>query len=301
MSEVDRVKSLVREADFYRSQGLLEQAKHKYAEALKTVLESQALQKKESLIDSLRNRIKAVTDNLEEIEKATDIPELSEDVQNLISNLFSFSKNKVIAAVEGAIALAKFGQYDKAFAEFQRLIDERIQPVMAAENMLKCQIYFISPERALEQFKKWTLWPSFTKNELNSLRDFMAKTFQKEGIKLELPVAQLTLPEEPKKDAAVETILEISSIGIPVKDKLGREKEVELDITFQTGNILSFIVKADKTELINYLTPGVKLPVIQCYSFISIFQAKGSITDKKLIPSGPRKGDFAFDLTIEKV
>lgn len=301
MSEVDRIKSLVREADFYRSQGLLEQAKHKYTEALNLVQKSQGLQKKASLIDSLNKRIKAVTESLVEIDKATDIPELSEDVQKLISNLFSFSKDKEIAAVEGAIALAKFGQYEKAFTEFQRLIDERIKPLMAAENMLRSQMYFISPERVLEQFKKWTLYPSFTKNELNSLREFISKMFDKEGIKLDLPAAQLTLPEDPKKEAAAELIIEISSIGIRMKDKLGRENEVELDITFQTGNILSFIVKANKTELINYLTPGIKIPVIQCYSFISIFQAKGSITDKKLIPSGPRKGDYAFDLTIEKV
>jgi tetratricopeptide (TPR) repeat protein len=301
MSEIDRIKSLVKEADFYRSQGLLEQAKHKYNKALNIVQLSQILQKKSSLIDSLNKRISAVTETLDEIDKATDIPELSEDLQKLISNLFSFSKDRDVAAVEGAIALAKFGQYEKAFTEFQRLIDERIQPLMAAENMLRCQMYFISPERVLEQFKKWTLYPSFTKNELNSLREFIAKMFDKEGIKLDLPAAQLTLAEDPKKEAAAEPILEISSIGIGVKDKLGRKNEVELDITFQTGNILSFIVKADKRELVNYLTPGIKIPVIQCYSFISIFQAKGSITDKKLIPSGPRKGDYAFDLTIEKV
>jgi tetratricopeptide (TPR) repeat protein len=301
MSEVDRIKSLVREADFYRSQGLLEQAKNKYAEALNLVQKNEAIKNKTSVIDSLNKRISAVDENLHEIEKATDIPVLNEDLQKLISNLFSFSKDKDIAAVEGAIALAKFGQYEKAFIEFQRLIDERIQPLMAAENMLRCQMYFISPERVFEQFKKWTLYPSFTKNELNTLREFISKMFEKEGVKLELPAAQLTLPEDSKKEAATEPMIEISSIGIRVKDKLGREKEVEMDVTFQTGNILSFIVKADKTDLINYLAPGIKIPQIQCYSFISIFQSKGSVMDKKLIPSGPRKGDYAFDLTIEKV
>jgi hypothetical protein len=301
MSEVDRVKSLVREADFYRSQGLLEQAKTKYADALFLVQKNEAIKNKASVIDSLKKRISAVDENLNEIEKASDIPVLNKDLQKLISNLFSFSKDKDIAAVEGAIALAKFGQYEMAFIEFQRLIDERIQPLMAAENMLRCQMYFISPERVFEQFKKWTLYPSFTKNELNTLREFISKMFEKEGVKLQLPAAQLTLPEDSKKEAASEPMIEISSIGIRVKDKLGREKEVEMDVTFQTGNILSFIVKADKTELINHLIPGTKLPLIQCYSFISIFQSKGSVTDKKLIPSGPRKGDYAFDLTIEKV
>lgn len=301
MSEVDQIKTLVREADFYRSQGLLEQAKTRYNKALNIVQKNEAIKNKASVIESLNKRISAVDESLDEIEKATDIPVLDENLQKLISNLFSFSKDKDIAAVEGAIALAKFGQYEKAFVEFQRLIDERIQPLMAAENMLRCQMYFISPERVFEQFKKWTLYPSFTKNELNTLREFISKMFEKEGVQLELPAAQLTLPEDPKKEGASEPMIEISSIGIRVKDKLGREKEVEMDVTFQTGNILSFIVKADKTDLINYLTPGIKISQIQCYSFISIFQSKGSVTDKKLIPSGPRKGDYAYDLTIEKV
>jgi hypothetical protein len=301
MSEVDRIKSLVKEADFYRSQGLLEQARYKYSEALKLVQKSETLKKKESLINSLNNRIKSVEDLLDEIEKATDTPDLTEDVQNLISNLFSFSKNKEAAAIEGAVALAKFGQYDKAFTEFQRLIDNRVLPLMAAENMLKCQLFFISPERAVDQYKKWISSPSFTKKELKSLRDFMIKIFNKEGIKIDLPEPKAALPEEPKKDVVTEPVLEISSIGVRMKNNFGREIDVELDITFQTGNILSFIVKADKKELVDFLSTGVKLPSVQCYSSLSIFQAKGFVSDKKIIPSGPRKGDYAFDLTIEKV
>jgi len=301
MSETDRIKSFVKEADFYRSQGLLEQARYKYSEALKMVQKSETLQKQESLINSLNKRIKSVDDTLDEIEKATDTPELTEDVQNLISNLFSFSENKDVAAVEGAVALAKFGQYEKAFTEFQRLIDKRILPLMAAENMLKCQFFFISAERAVDQYKNWIASPSFTRKELKSLKEFMIKMFKKEGIQLDLPEPQAALSEEHKKDSIAEPVLEISSIGIRIKNNLRREVDVELDITFQTGNILSFIVKADKKELVDFLSTGVKIPAIKCYSSLSIFQAKGFVSDKKVIPSGPRKGDYAFDLTIEKV
>jgi len=301
MNDADRIKSLVKEADFYRSQGLLEQAKYKYSEAIKIVKKNEALQKKESLIDSLNKRIRAVDATLDEIDKATDTPELNEEVQNLISNLFSFSKNKDVAAIEGAVALAKFGQYEKAFTEFQRLIDERILPLRAAENMLRCQLFFISPERAIDQYMQWISSPIFTKRETKSLREFMIKMFKKEDIELDLPEVTATLPEEPKKDIVTEPVLEISSVGVRIKDKFKREIDVELDITFQTGNILSFIVKADKKDLLDFLSTGSKLPAVQCFSSLSIFTAKGVISDKKIIPSGPRKGDYAFDLTIETV
>jgi len=301
MNDAERIKSLVKEADFYRSQGLLEQAKYKYSEALNVIKKSEVLQKKESLINSINKRIKSVDVTLDEIEKATDVPELPEDVQNLISNLFSFSKNKDVAAIEGAVALAKFGQYEKAFTEFQRLINARIMPLRAAENMLKCQLFFISPERAIDQYRQWASSPIFTKKELKAIKEFMIKIFKKEGIELDLPDSQATLPEESGKDAVLDPVLEISSIGIRMKDNFQRDIDVELDITFQTGNILSFIVKADKKALIDFLSIGSKLPQVQCYSSLSIFQAKGVVTDKKIIPSGPRKGDYAFDLTIEKV
>jgi len=301
MNDADRIKSLVKEADFYRSQGLLEQAKYKYSEAIKIVKKNEALQKKESLIDSLNKRIRAVEATLDEIDKATDTPELNEEVQNLISNLFSFSKNKDVAAIEGAVALAKFGQYEKAFTEFQRLIDERILPLRAAENMLRCQLFFISPERAIDQYMQWISSPIFTKRETKSLREFMIKMFKKEDIELDLPEVTATLPEEPKKDIVTEPVLEISSVGVRIKDKFKREIDVELDITFQTGNILSFIVKADKKDLLDFLSTGSKLPEVQCFSSLSIFTAKGVISDKKIIPSGPRKGDYSFDLTIETV
>lgn len=300
MSNIDRIKSLAKEADFYRNQGLLEQAKYKYSEALKLVQKTGTLKNKEALIDSLNKRIKSVETTIDDIEKSTDVPDLSEDIQNLISNLFSFSKNKDVAAIEGAIALAKFGQYEKAFTEFQRLIDNRILPLRAAENMLRCQLFFISPERAVDQYAKWVSSPSFTKSELKSLREFMIKVFEKEGIELDLPDVKAALPEETKKEASPEPVLEISTIGLRVKDRFQKEIDAELDITFQTGNILSFIVKADKRELLDFLATGVKVPVVQCYSSLSIFQASGVVSDRKLIPSGPRKGDYAFDLTIEK-
>jgi hypothetical protein len=301
MGDADRIKSLVKEADIYRGQGLLEQAKYKYGEALKLVRNNRTLQNQESVINSLNKRIKAVEATLDEYNSDTDAPELTEEVQNLISSLFSFSRDKDVAAIEGAVALAKFGQYEKAFNEFQRLIDERILPLKAAQNMLMCQLFFISPERAVDQYKMWVSTPIFTEKELKSLRGFMITIFKKEGIELDLPETQASLPEDPRKDALKEPVLELSSIGISMKDKFQREIDINLDITFQTGNIVSFFVKANKRQLIDFLAAGTKLPVIQCHSSSTFFQASGLVSDKKIITSGPRTGDYIFDLTIDKI
>jgi hypothetical protein len=301
MSDADQIKSLVKEADLYREQGLLEQARYKYGEALNLIQNNRAFQRPESAINSLKKRIKEIQNTLEEYSNETDAPELNENVQKLISDLFSFSKDKDVAAIEGAVALAKFGQYERAFSEFRRLIDERLLPLKAAQNMLICQLFFISPERAVDQYREWVSSPIFTQKELNSLKGFMIRIFKNEGIELDLPETLAALPEDQEKDAVRAPTLEISSIGIRMKDKFQREIGVEIDITFQTGNIVSFIVKANKRQLIDFLPPGTMLPEIQCYSSITFFQARGIITDRKIIPSGPRKGDYIFDLTIEKI
>jgi tetratricopeptide (TPR) repeat protein len=301
MNNADRIKSLVKEADIYRDQGLLEQAKYKYSEALILVQNNSALQKQESLINTLNKRIKAVEATLDDYNSDTDEPQLTEEVQNLISSLFSFSGDKDIAAIEGAVALAKFGQYEKAFTEFQRLIDERILPLKAAQNMLMCQLFFISPERAVDQYRMWVSTPIFTEKELKSLRGFMITIFKKEGIELDLPEIQTALPEESRKDILKEPVLELSSIGICMKDKFQREIDIDLDITFQTGNTVSFFVKANKRQLIDFLATGTRLSVIQCHSSSTFFQARGVVSDRKLITSGPRTGDYIFDLSIEKI
>jgi len=302
MRDADLIKSLVKEADLYRDQGLLEQAKYKYSEALKLVRSNEALKKQESLINTLNKRIKTVTAAIDEYCRDEDDPQLTEDLQNLISSLFSFSRDKDLAAIEGAVALAKFGQYEKAFSEFQRLIDERILPLRAAQNMLMCQLFFISPERAVDQYRLWSSAPFFTEMEFKSLRAFLIKIFKKEGIELDLSEIQTAFHEECGKDASKESLLlEISSIGICMKDKFQREIDIELDITFQTGNTVSFFVKANKKQLIDFLAVGTKLPLIQCHSSITFFQARGVVSEKKIIPSGPRTGDYIFDLTIEKI
>ena len=110
-----------------RSQGLLEEAKEKYMELLELVENHELFSVNQSLIDSIVNKIKFIEDEMIEIDQEVETPALSEEIQNLISRLFSFSDNKDIAEVEGAVALAKFGQFERALEQFQRLINEGIR------------------------------------------------------------------------------------------------------------------------------------------------------------------------------
>ena len=84
MSIKERIKAMVREAEIYRSQSLLDQSKEKYHDLLKLVENDESTSKNKKLINDIKNRIKAVDDEITEIDQAQETPELSSDVQNIL-------------------------------------------------------------------------------------------------------------------------------------------------------------------------------------------------------------------------
>jgi tetratricopeptide (TPR) repeat protein len=295
----NRIKSLFKEADTYRTQGLFAQSKEKYRELL-DLIKGSGEPEDHQLLDSVEQRISSVDSALDEIEKAPEAPELSEETQKLISNLFSFSKNKEISEIEGAVALAKFGQYEKALAEFQRLINEGIFPMMAAKNMLRCQLMFSSPETAVAQYNKWASRTLFTKGELLDLKEFLENMLKKDGFSMDLSGSVTTSSAKENQGERMEDVLEISSIRTRLDQGPRKGMEVDFDVTFQLGNTVSFIVRGNRKYLIDALRPGIQLSRVQCYSPLSLFNARGIVSSKERIKRGPKKGDFSFDLTVEE-
>lgn len=122
MAEKSHIISLIKEAEVYRAQGLSEESRKTYRQALRLIKNDAQLVQNDELIEAVHEKIHAVEREILEIDQVADFPEVSQEIQELIAKQFSFSRNKDIAAIEGAVALAKFGQYEKALAEFQKLI-----------------------------------------------------------------------------------------------------------------------------------------------------------------------------------
>ena len=162
MDEKSQVKSLLKEAEVYRTQGLLDQSKEKYETLLRLIEESEELSGDGHLIHSVKEGLQRVETVLDDVENSSDTPMLTEETQNLIHHLFSFSKNREIAAMEGAVALAKFGQYEKALAHFQALINEGILTMTAAKNMLMCHLTLNSSAAAVSQYRRWVKGGTFS-------------------------------------------------------------------------------------------------------------------------------------------
>jgi hypothetical protein len=240
-------------------------------------------------------------ENLDEIDTLSETPVLSEEVQSLISRLFSSSKDKDMAAIEGAVALAKFGQHEKALEEFQRLIEEGKMPLVAAKNALMCHMAVSSPDAAIQQFTQWVSQDTFSRSDLMYIRTFLENTLEKQGIEVDLPKVDEAPAEEIEPEEKEGDIIDISSVSVQLAEGLHKGERVEFEVTFQLGNKISIIIPAQQRDVASAFKTGLTLSEIQCFSPIAIFNARGIVSELGVINSGPRRGDHALDITIESV
>jgi len=303
-----QLKALLQEAELYRSQGLIVEAHSKFNQAIDFVKSVEKLKNKESLISGIQNKINALDDTKEKVEKDPESPELSTKAQDLIKNLFAFSENKDAdsASLEGAVALAKFGQFDRALKEFNSLLENENVRVEAAKNILRCHLASASSDEAVDQYKNWLAGDIFQPNQLETVRVYLEDILQKRGIEAALPtpvaendeIEAQVADEGPSMAESEEEFLDITSIGITFDSGSRKGKMIEFDVNFQSGNMLSLIISKQDEELISDLKAGMKLEDIQFFSPIAIFNGAGVVSAKTQIKSGPKQGDFCLDVRI---
>jgi tetratricopeptide (TPR) repeat protein len=297
----ETIKRLLQEADLYKKHGLLDEARGKYTEAEQKIREHEKIQNKEKILKSIANKIRLLDSDTQRVEKGPSSPELSEKAQNLIQNLFSFSKSdsKEEAILEGAIALAKFGQFERALGEFNKLLDKESHRVMAAKNVLRCHIQLNSEDAAIDQYEDWVSKENFLPVQLEKVRLFLVEILKNKGIQRELTSVSIKeeLVQEPEEEEE-EEFIDISSIGIYFNFGPEKGKVVEFDVNFQSGNMLSLIISKNDAKTIEPMKEGDVLKDLQFFSPIAMFNGSGTVSAKSQIKSGPKQGDFCLDIKI---
>lgn len=293
MSIIDQIKKKLNEAEIYRKQGLLNEAKKKYISAKEFIEKNKRAQNSQKILSALEKKIIEVENEIIKVDTGTKPPETSARIQDLIKELFSFSQENDphSAALEGAIALAKFGQFERSLKEFNELIKIHSLRVVAAKNILRCRIAMSSLKDAVAQFEEWKSGSLLTLEQLNEIRLFLKDIIDKNG-------SDILLPEIDEHTDNIPEILDISSIGIQIDKGDKKGKSVEFDVSFQSGNIISLIISNQNKEWMNSLSVGLKINDIQFYSPIAMFTGAGIVTSKTLIQSGPKKGDYCLDIKI---
>jgi len=313
----ERIKQVLQEAEIYRSQGLFSDAQSKYQNAISLIGSIEKIKNKENLLHAIQEKINSLDNTQKKVEKKSSAPELSTKAQDLIKSLFAFSENKedASATLEGAIALAKFGQFDRALNELNALLKIENLRVDAAKNILRCHLATSSEQEAIGQYHQWFEGDLFQPGQLETVRVYLEDILTKRGITPSLP-SPLAAPqdeeihlemekpreeiEEPLEEEAEteEEFLDITSIGITFEMGPRKGKMVEFDVNFQSGNMLSLIIPKKDQEMIEGISEGMKLKDIQFFSPIAIFNGVGFIAAKTQIKTGPKQGDFCLDIRI---
>ncbi len=312
-----QIKSYLKEAELYRGQGLLTESKSGYQKAAKLIKSIKQLKNKAKLIQGIDAKLKSLEAEIKRVENAPDTPEIGAESQTLIKKLFSYAKNEDADAValEEAITLTKFGQYEKAVEEFKLLLAKDSVKLAAAKNIIRCFIANNNIDGGLEQFKEWLDGDMMSKDQLNKLQLFFQNIIDKKGLDVKVPGVGDVVAEdsEPALELELETdeiehveeeedeedeILDINSVGIAFESGPKKGEVIEMDVSFQTGNVISVLLSRRDKELIESLNPGDKLNDVQFYSPIAIFQGTGVVNAKTEIKVGPRKGDFSVDIKV---
>jgi hypothetical protein len=295
-----QIKSLLNEAELYRAQGLFADAKRKYTAASEIINKINNLKNKEGLAKAILEKIQSLEEKTEKAQTGPSSPELSEKGQNLIKNLFGENE------LQKAVALAKFGQFERSIVELQALLKDDAYRVEAARNIIRCKMAMGSVDDAIDQYNQWFSTDLFSTAEMESIRSYLQPILEKRGIEKTLPVPVVEDEENTAGKGGIEfsmpepeeEILEITSIGITFSSGSQMGKMVELDVNFQSGDMLSMIIPKKDKGLIEDLQDGDTLDDIQFYSPIAMFSGTAVVANKTQIDSGPKQGDFCLDLKI---
>ncbi len=295
-----QIQALFKEAELYRSHGLFVEAKAKYDNVAKLIQKNDRIANRQSLLDAISKKIGAVENEIKKFEKPPAMPKMSTKAQDLVKNLFSFSEDKEedAALLEGAMVLAKFGQFERALIEFNELIKKDSLRVAAAKNIIRCHIALSSSDEAITKYRQWLSGDSFSSGQLEEIRIFFQDILDRKGIDKKLPA--VTQPKDAREEETrEEEFLDISSIAVTLGDESKKGALIELDVNFQRGNTISLIISRDDKDLIENLKVGLKLNNIQFYSPIAVFNGSGIVSEKAPIELGPKKGDYRVDIEIQ--
>jgi len=300
MFDQEYIRSLAKEAELYRTQGLLEHSKEKYLQILQFI-EKKQFSNHKKLIDAVKSRIRTVEEDLAVMDQETAAAEMSEEAQDMIKKLFSVAQTKEAARIEGAVALAEFGQHERALGEFHTLLKEGTLPVVAAKNILRCYMELSSPDHAVAQFREWvSSGDVLSTQELRLIRTFLQSLLEEKGIKTGLPQLDVASPASNKTGEEEEGFLDISSVNVQLDNGPRKGDMVEFEVTCQSGNTISVNIPAEQKDLVDAFRPGLRLPELQCYSPIAVFKGSGIVIRKRKIWHGRNQGNYLLDITIDE-
>jgi len=293
----------LKEAEVYRDQGLLQEAMKKYNIASELILKNNKIKNRQNLLHVISQKMGALENDFKKKNKPVS-RKMPKKKQELIKSKIKFFQKmgKGEAALEDAINLAKLGKYKRALKELQNLISVDSVRVNAAKNIIRCNMALSAPDDAIDQYNNWKSNNLFRNDQLEKVRFFLKSSLMKKGIERTLPeIEEKSIPEYSDFEEKDEEVPDISSIVIMLDKESQKGKVIELDVSFQAGNIINVIMSGREHGHFKNLNIGFKISDIQFFSPIAIFKGSGIVSNMTYIRSGPKKGDCSLDIKVVNI
>jgi len=241
---------------------------------------------------------------------------------------FSPDMDEDAKAIEGAVALAKFGQFKRAILDFNELIKRDSTRIDAAKNILRCYMALFSIDEAISQYEKWLLDDQFNPIQLDKIYIFFESLLKSEGVEQTLPKTkeevdklkvsvssennqvQVLEPAEDKglekneteveveSEAGNEDVLDVNSIGISVDSGPQKGHVYEFKVRFQLGKVVSLLIPSRDKDVVENFKVGNEIHGVQYYSNVGLFKGSGLVSAVKEITIGPLRGDYCVDIEV---
>lgn len=300
MDLITKIKMAFKEAELYRSQGLLDEAIDKYTAIEAMIKANSNIRQRRSILEKISSRISELNHKMKRISIPAPPPKVSEDAQTLMKEMFSYDDPEArgSATLGGAIALAKFGQYEKAIEELTRLLEYKTLRLEAARNILSCWVQQNYVDYAVSLFQKWQKTHFFPPEELVLLGSHFQEILIAAGVTREIAGIELEKTIEPDSEIDDDDILDINATRFSLPGGPRKGEQVEFEVSFQSGKYIQIIIPKKQKDLTSGLKPGDMLKDIVFYSSVAIFSGTGFLSSKKEIEAGPKRGDYSFSIKI---
>ena len=267
MSSKQEVQRLFREAEVYRSQGLLAEARAVLGRVEPVIRNAADLQDREALLETLGRAINTLEQEDRQVRELTQAPRVSAKAREMIKQLFSSAEGQGEGheALAAAASLADFGQFDRALEEFEDLLGEENVRVAAAQGLLRCHLGLGDMDAAVACCRKWVSGGLFAPAQVEEIKSFLGGLLKAHGKDEKLE--DLLKPGVPEGMRGVAgELLEFSSLEITFEEDTLKSRTMEMPVGWQSGDRVRIRVTKDQEEILEQLRAGTRLNQVRCFA-----------------------------------
>jgi hypothetical protein len=302
-----QIQSLLNEAAVYDAQGLYEESREKYVHIANTIKRhAHIIDKHKELLNSVSNRLKRLKTKLQRLENEPIAYQMPNIVLEVMKRHFSSSQDKDQAALEGALALAEFRQYESALEELTKLLKNRSTRLEASKNIIRCHLAKGRASEAVNLYRHWRNSGLMGPDEMAELRLFFQNMSDSHELHLELPSAEVKNPgvkQDVRRPPRIKNrhVIDFSSISVRLPNGPRRQGLREFDIISQSGDVVNVLIPDHDKKTVEGLGKGTLLDPVQCFSTNAMFSGKATVVGNTQILSGDNAGHFSIDIKIQGI